>query len=110
MLNFKEGLIQLLDRYDIDEIVFKQCVSTDRSTLGKPCLAADEFVDLFCEELELLCPHSFLAKEQATYFSWRKSTLQVGEILVLQDAAQGFHWNNSQATIYPICYILQRIT
>jgi len=43
--------------------------------------------------------------------------LQAGEILVtvdvsenysfiLQDAAQEFHWNNSQATIHPFCCLL----
>ena len=28
---------------------------------------------------------------------------------VLQDAAQGFHWNNAQATIHPFCCVLQGI-
>ena len=26
---------------------------------------------------------------------------------ILQDEAQGFHWNNSQATIHPLLYIIQ---
>ena len=72
----------------------------------------DEFVDMFCEKLELLRPHSFIATQQASYYSECKSGLAPREILVtvdfsenysfvLQDAAQGFHWNNSQATIHP---------
>ena len=48
----------------------------------------------------------------------RKATLKKGEFLVtadfsenysfiLQDAAQGFHWNNSQATLHPfVAYYL----
>ena len=92
--------------------MFKQWVSTDRSTLETHCLPAEEFADLFCEKLEALRPHSFLAREQSSYFAARKSSLKLGEILVnadfsenysfvLQDAAQGFHWNNSQATVHP---------
>ena len=110
--SFKEELIELMEKYEIDQVVFKQWVNTDRSTLETHCLPSEEFADLFCEKLEILRPHSFLAKEQAAFFSWKKSALQPGEILVIadfsenysfviQDAAQGFHWNNSQATIHP---------
>lgn len=75
-------------------------------------MSADEFVELFSEKLEALCPHSFIATQQSRLFSECKSTLKSGEIVVLadfsenyafifQDAAQGFHWNNAQATIHP---------
>ena len=84
-------------------------VSVDRSTLETVSKPVDE---LFCEKLELLLPHSFIATQQASFYKECKSTLQPGELLVtadfsenysfiLQDAAQGFHWNNSQATIHP---------
>ena len=50
--------------------------------------------------------------QQASFYKDCKSTLQPGELLVtadfsenhsfiLQDAGQGFHWNNYQATIHP---------
>ena len=56
--------------------------------------------------------HSFIATQQSGFFSECKSNLKPGEIVVsadfsenyafvLQDAAQGFHWNNAQATIHP---------
>ena len=63
-------------------------------------------------------PHSFIATEQASFYAARKATLKTGEFLVtadfsenysfvLQDAAQGFHWNNSQATLHPfVAYYL----
>ena len=46
------------------------------------------------------------------FYASHKATLKTGEFLVtadfsenysfiLQDAAQGFHWNNSQATLHP---------
>ena len=108
----------LLDDNDVDQIVYKQWVSTDRSTLETRA-SAEEFVDTFCEKLELLRPHSFIATEQASFYAKCKSSLQPGEVLVtadfsenysfvLQDAAQGFHWNNSQATIHPfVAYYLE---
>ena len=50
--------------------------------------------------------------EQSTYFKNLKEKIQEGELVlvgdfsknysyVVQDAAQGFHWNNSQCTIQP---------
>ena len=109
----------LLDDNDVDQIVYKQWVSTDRSTLETRCASAEVFVDTFCEKLDLLRPHSFIATEQASFYAKCKSSLQPGEVLVtadfsenysfvLQDAAQGFHWNNSQATIHPfVAYYLE---
>ena len=105
----KEDLIALLDENDMDQIVYKQWTSTDRSTLETFCVPVEEFIEIFSEKLELLRPHSFIASQQAQFYSKCKTNLQVGEILVsvdiysfiLQDAAQGFHWNNSQATLHP---------
>ena len=79
---FKEELITLLDENDVEQIVYKQWVSTDRSTLETYCASAEEFVDIFCEKLELLRPHSFVASEQASFYAKCKSSLQPGEILV----------------------------
>ncbi len=108
----KEYLLLLHEDNGVDELVYKQWVSTDRSTLETHCLAAEEFVDAFCEKLHLLCPHSFIASEQAHFYRECKENLKSGDLLVtvdfsenyafiLQDAAQGFHWNNSQATLHP---------
>lgn len=108
----KERLTRLMDTNLIDSIVYKQWVSVDRCTLETIIKSADGFVDSFCEKLETLLPHSFIAKQQARFYTQLKEDLQPGEFLitadfsenysfVLQDAAQGFHWNNSQATIHP---------
>ena len=109
---FKEELMVLLDENDTDQIIYKQWISTDRSTLETFCVSTDEFVDIFCEKLVLLRPHSFIASEQAAFYVRCKESLQPGVFLVtvdfsenysfiLQAAAQGFHWNNSQATLHP---------
>ena len=76
------------------------------------CAPTEEFIDTFCERLELLRSHSFIASQQAAFYAECKGSLKIGEFLVtadfsgnysfvLQDSAQGFHWNNSQATIHP---------
>jgi hypothetical protein len=60
--------------------------------------------------LAVLQPHSFVAVQQAMYFKEFKSDLQVDVVIVLcdfaenysfilQDEAQGFHWNNTHATL-----------
>ena len=64
----KEELFSLLEKRDIDEMIFNQWVSTDRATLEMFCPPAEDFIDLFCEKLEVLRPLSFIAKQQAAFF------------------------------------------
>ena len=56
-------------------------------------------------------PYSFIATQQVSFYASRKATLKIEEFLVtadfsenysfvLQDGVQGFHWNNSQATLH----------
>ena len=108
----KDELEVLLDENDMDQIIYKQWISTDRSTLETFCVSAEDYIEIFSDKLELLRRHSFIASEQAAFYTRYKTNLQPGEILVtadfsenysfiLQDAAQGFHWNNSQATLHP---------
>ena len=107
-----ERLRELMDDNLVDNVVYKQWVSVDRCTLETVSKSADDFVEAFCEKLKVLLPHSFIAKQQSAFQMQLKSDLLPGELLVtadvsenysfvLQDAAQGFHWNNSQATIHP---------
>jgi len=108
----KERLNSLMDDSLIDSVVYRQWVSADRSTLETISQSAEDFVDSLCEKLEVLLPHSFIARQQSSFQTELKCDLKPGEFLVvadfsenysfvLQDAAQGFHWNNSQATIHP---------
>ena len=95
----------------VDSIVYKQWVSVDWCILETFSKSADDFVDVFCEQLQVLLPHSFIAKQNLLSKPSQKSELLPGEMItadfsenysiVLQDAAQGFHWNNLQATIHP---------
>lgn len=111
--NFKEKLGELLLENEIDEIIYKQWISVDRDSLETIIKQTDSFLDSLCEKLQTLLPHSFVSKEQGAFMAHKKSALEENEYLVIcdfsenatfvvQDSVQGFLWNNSQATLYPI--------
>ena len=51
---------------DAEQIVYKQGVSTDRSTLETFCSPVEEFADTFCRNIELLHPHLFIHCNRAS--------------------------------------------
>lgn len=96
----------------IDEIVYKLWTTTDRTTLMTVCNTVEEFLETFESKVKLLLPHSFVAIQQSYFLSNLKENLDNNQCVVLcdfaenysfvlQDAVQGYHWNNSQATIHP---------
>ena len=72
----------------IDNIVYKQWISVDRCILETVSKSADDFVETFCEKLENLLPHSFIAKQQSSFQSKLKLELKLGEFLVIGDFAE----------------------
>jgi hypothetical protein len=91
----------------IENITFKECISTNRCELVTIVKSTEEFIETLLEKLLLLL-HSF---KQAIYFKELKCDLQSGESVVLcdftenytfvlRDKAQGFLWNKAQATIH----------
>ena len=71
-----------------------------------------DFLDEICDQIRNLTVHHFIAESQNKYFKYAKDNLFEGECVtvldfaknysfIVQDAVQGFHWNNSQATIHP---------
>ena len=44
-----------------------QWVSVDRSTLETITKPVDDYVDSFCDQIKLLIPHSFIAKQQSLF-------------------------------------------
>lgn len=107
---------EIFYKNSVDDFVYKQWLSTDRTTLQTLSQSTEEFIETFHAGLQTLKKHNFIAKAQSKFCSDRKGSLKVGEVLaiadfaenysfILQDAAQGFHWNNDQATLHPfICY------
>ena len=80
-------------------------------------LARQELACVLLEEIVLqinaLTSHSFIAKAQAAYPSQQKESLTRGTAVVsldfaenysfvVQDAVQGYYWDNSQATLHPL--------
>ena len=66
-----------------------------------------------CQKLETLLLYDFVSKAQSQYCKKLKSELKPGEFLVtadfaencalvVQEAVQAFHWNNNQATLFPL--------
>ncbi len=101
----------------IDTVTYKQWTAVDRSTLETVSEPSDEFVESLGEKLGALLPHSFIATQQSMFYKECKSSLKAGEFVVsadfsenysfvLQDAAQGFHWNNAQSRDTPFCCLL----
>lgn len=106
-------LLKLLYENGTEEIVYKQWVTVDRNNLETFIKPYNDFVDTLVEKLEKLLPHSFITKQQQQFLQNAKSSLNESEYLVIcdfsenvsfviQDSVQGYHWNNTQATLYPI--------
>lgn len=111
--NLKKELHMKLDEEMVDYVTYKQWVTVDRCTFETATKTTEEFLDSLCEQLIVLKRHSFIAKKQSEYYNYVKENLKINEALVsfdfaenyafvLQDEAQSFHWNNDQATIFPI--------
>lgn len=115
-MKLENHLKKLLEETGICNVQFSVWTNTDRSTLQTQIIPSSEFVDELCDKLIILKPHSFIAKEQSRFYQERKMSLKSGEVLivldfsenykyVVQDASQGFHFNNSQCTVFPVvCY------
>jgi hypothetical protein len=95
-----------------DPIHYKQWVHTDRTSLVSLTVSTHEFIQLASDALDGLRQHHFIAKAQSSYLTKLKEDLSPDEAIVLldfaenysfiiQDAVQGHHWDNSQATLHP---------
>lgn len=115
MEEFSILVLELLEKNNIQQVIFSTWTSTDRCTLKQECLPSDEFVEELCKRLKVLIPHSFIAKEQEKFISDKKENLGENEVLlhcdfaenyayVAQDAAQAFHYNNDQCSVFTVSF------
>ena len=69
---------------------------------------------MFLENFDLLHRHHFIAKAQSVFFQSTQETLASDTVIILldftenysflvQNAVQGYHWENTQATLHPFC-------
>lgn len=106
-------LSNMFKDYDPDELIqYKQWIHTDRDTLETHQKAAEDFIEELTSKIYGLTSHHFISKHQSSYLKQLKENLKNSDIIILmdfaenysfvvQDAVQGFHWENSQASLHP---------
>lgn len=109
----KQFLANIFEDCDPEDVIeFKQWVHTDRDTLDTKQLTTEDFIEELTKKISNLSSHHYIAKHQSQHLKSTKENLKPGEFVVLmdfaenysfvvQDAVQGFHWENSQATLHP---------
>ena len=102
-----------LDKVSDEALInYKQWVTTDRTTLQDCSKTVIEFIKAIIDKINTLTSHHFIPKHQSRFLSTQKANLAADEAIiildfaenysfVIQDAAQGHHWDNSQATLHP---------
>lgn len=109
--NLRSHLSSVLEDNYIDRIEYQIWQQTDRSALRTEVADVEDFLDELCTRMSKLKSHSFVAREQSAYLKYIKGNLKMGEFIVLcdfaenygfiaQNAAQAFHWNKNQATVF----------
>lgn len=115
MEEFSNFLLDLFEQSNVLQIIFSTWQSTDRCTLKQECLLTEDFIDELSKKLLTLIPHSFIAKIQSEFISDKKENLKEDEVLlqcdfaenyayVIQDAAQAFHYNNDQCSVFTVVF------
>lgn len=108
-----EKFQQIFEKNGMNEIEYKIWATTDRCTILNVCSEVEEFLETLVNKLDKLLLHDYIASKQSQYYSNTKERLCPGELVlnldfaenysfVVQNAAQAFHWNNDQVTLFPI--------
>ena len=114
----EESLVTFLHSLEecqvLEEIEYKQWMSTNNFvTLVTIKEQTSDFIDNLSNKIVSLTRHHYMAKAQSAYMKILKETMNpekeciiLGDFsenysFIVQDAAQGFHWENSQATLHP---------
>lgn len=119
----KEYLADFYKDNNPEEIIeFKQWLQTDRHTLDRKQLSIEDFVNELSSKIWNLSNHHYISKHQSSHLRAIKDKLKIGELVILmdfsenynfvvQDAVQGFHWENSQATLHPfaVYYVEEKL-
>ena len=119
LAEFLDGVFKDHDLDGEDVLVFKQWVHTDRTSLVTIQETVNGYIDKLCMAVHDLAPHHYIAKSQASYLRHLKETIPENEAIILldfaenysfiiQDAVQGHHWDNSQATLHPFVVYYRR--
>lgn len=110
-----QGFLELLDSVESapNEISYKQWVTVDRCAMIDVVEPLHEYLSSLSKKISSMVRHHFVAQQQSQYFKHLKEILPpeseaiiVGDFsenysFIVQDAAQGYHWENSQCTVHP---------
>lgn len=75
---FSSRLLNIFEDKSISEIQYSNWTVIDRSTLQTIISEASDFTDELCRKLEVLKPHSFIAKQQSHFISEKKKIYRMG--------------------------------
>lgn len=112
-VNGVKEFLETLDIFDdLDNITYQKWVSTDRTKMETITTSTDDYIDSLADSIYKLTRHSYISRTQGQHFKDLKHNLSetdcivVGDFsenysFVVQDEVQGFHWENSQATVHP---------
>ena len=109
--DYLNALVEKEDRLGT-EVRFKKWLSVDRCTLVDVVQPVDEFVSTLSDSISALTVHHFVADAQSKFFKHLKESVADDEAVVVgdfaenyafivQDAVQGYHWQNLQCTLHP---------
>jgi hypothetical protein len=113
----EETLNDIFDFNGVESVTYNQWSNKSENSKFNRCgietitKSASDFVESLCSSLNTYLPHHHINILQTNFWKRAKETLQDGEIgiqmdfaqnyaFVMQNAAQGYHWNNRQATLH----------
>ncbi|XP_015122678.1 uncharacterized protein LOC107045064 [Diachasma alloeum] len=111
--DLSELFVERLKQRGNTEITYKQWTTTDRCTTIDKSDSVEQFTGILFKSLNKLVWHHNVAQQQSQHLRDVKNDLKAGELVVVMDfsenyafvvqrPAQAFHWNNKQATIFPV--------
>ena len=114
--NLQQLLEKIFEGHMVDKVKYRKWFTTDRSALETIEKSVSDFITDFCDAIEKLAAHDFVAKAQSSFLNHLKNSLTKGEVIVLgdfsenysfvvQDEVQSYHWSKDQVTLHPfVCY------
>lgn len=108
-------LRNVLDKNFVQMVEFSIWTGTDRCTLLTSKMQIDDFLEELFQKLLVLKSHSFITKKQHEFVNMLLADLRENQVVVkwdfsenyafiAQNAAQAFHFNNDQSTVFSVIF------
>lgn len=80
-----------LEENMIEQLIYKQWVTIGgKTSLENITRETSDFIREFCEQIEFLIPHDFIAKQQTSYLKHRQENIQPDEIVLIYDFSENY--------------------